>query len=81
MTITLSPGQEKVIESAIRAGLVRSVDEFIDAAIEALPHPQGGFDAQKARQAGVRIRELRQGVKLQRGAVSFRELADLGHKY
>jgi Arc/MetJ-type ribon-helix-helix transcriptional regulator len=37
MTITLTSEQERAIRSAIRAGVVRSVDEFIDTAIEALP--------------------------------------------
>lgn len=82
MTITLTPSQERVIEEAIRAGLVRSVDEFIEAAIEALPHPADrAFDAEKARKAVERIRELRKGVKLERDGMSIRELAHLGHKY
>ena len=70
MTITLTPNQEKAIQDAIQAGLVRSVDEFIDTAIEALP-----------RRAGARIRELRRGVRLERGGMSIRELAHIGHKY
>jgi Arc/MetJ-type ribon-helix-helix transcriptional regulator len=82
MTITLTPGQERVIEEAIRTGLVRSVDEFIEAAIESLPHHlEHAFDIEKAREAGERIRELRKGVKLDRNGMSFRELAHLGHKY
>lgn len=40
MTITLRPDQEKAIRDAIKAGLVESVDEFIETAIEALPHPE-----------------------------------------
>lgn len=82
MTITLTASQERAIEDAIRTGLVRSVGEFIEAAIEALPnHTEHLFDAEKARKAGERIRELRKGVKLDRGGMSFRELAHLGHKY
>jgi Arc/MetJ-type ribon-helix-helix transcriptional regulator len=81
MTITLTPNQEKAIQDAIQAGLVRSVDEFIDTAIEALPRPDGDFDAEKARHAGARIRELRRGVRLERGGMSIRELAHIGHKY
>lgn len=82
MTITLTPHQERAIEEAIRAGLVRSVDEFIEAAIEALPYPPDrAFDAEKARKAGARIRELRKDVKLERDGMSMRELAHLGHKY
>ncbi len=40
-----------------------------------------GFDAEKARQAGARIRELRKGVRLDLRGMSIRELAHLGHKY
>jgi Arc/MetJ-type ribon-helix-helix transcriptional regulator len=42
MTIILKPEQERAIQEAIQAGLVRSVDDFIDTAIEALPHRKGG---------------------------------------
>ena len=82
MAITLNPDQERAIQEAIRAGVVRSVDQFIDAAIEALPRRYpGGFDQQKARQAGSRIRELRKGVRLDRRGISIREFAHSGHKY
>lgn len=81
MTITLTPSQERAIEQAIRSGLVRSIDEFIDAAIEALPHTaERLFSAEMARNAGERIRELRKGENLQRGGMSLRELAHLEHK-
>jgi hypothetical protein len=39
MSITLTPDQQRVIEEAISAGLVGSVDEFIETAAKALPHP------------------------------------------
>ncbi len=82
MTITLKPDQERASQDAIRSGLVRSVDEFIEAAIEALPHPEGGgFDPEQARRAGERIREIRRGAKLDRQGMSIRELAHIGHKY
>jgi Arc/MetJ-type ribon-helix-helix transcriptional regulator len=81
MTITLTPDQEKAIQDAIRAGVLRSVNEFIDTAIEALPRPDAGFDLERARQAGARIRELRKGVRLDRRGMSIRELAHIGHKY
>jgi hypothetical protein len=64
MIITLTPYQEKAIRQAIEAGLVRSVDEFIDTAIDALPHPAGGFDKERASAAVARIREIRKGVRL-----------------
>ena len=81
MTIILTPNQERAIQDAIRAGVVRSVDEFIDCAIEALPRREGEFNLQKARIAVARIRELRKGVRLDRRGMSIRELAHIGHRY
>lgn len=42
---------------------------------------RSAFDAEKARAAGVRIRALRKGVRLDRQGMSIRDLAHLGHKY
>ena len=81
MTITLTPAQERVIRQAIEAGFVRSVDEFIETAIDALPRTEGGFDTEKAREAVERIREIRKGVRLDLQGMSIREFAHLGHKY
>jgi hypothetical protein len=81
MQITLKPDQEVVIQAAIRAGLIQSIDEFIDTAIEALPRCEAGFDKEKARLAGARIREIRRGVRLELQGMSIRELAHAGHKY
>jgi len=81
MTITLTPEQERAIKNAIQAGLVRSVDEFIDTAVEALPHQEIGFDKEAAQAAVARIRELRKGVRLDLGGMSLREFAHIGHKY
>jgi hypothetical protein len=81
MQITLKPDQETVIQAAIQAGLIRSVDEFIDTAIEALPLRDAGFDREKARLSGARIREIRRGVRLGLQGMSIRELAHVGHKY
>ena len=81
MIINLTPEQQNVIEQAIQSGLVRSVDEFIHAAMGALSYRNGGFDKAKARLAGQRIRELRKGVRLDLQGESIRELAHLGHKY
>lgn len=81
MQITLRPDQEQAIQEAIQAGVIRSVDELIDTAIGALPHLGAGFDKNKARLAGVRIRELRKGVRLDLQGMSIRGLAHTGHKY
>ena len=37
MTINLLPHQEQAIEAAINAGVIRSVEEFLDSAIAHLP--------------------------------------------
>jgi len=37
MTITLLPHQEKAIDAALKAGVIRSVEEFVDTAISHLP--------------------------------------------
>ena len=64
MTINLTPEQQDVIQQAIQSGLVQSVDEFINSALSALSRREDGFDKEKARLAGARIREIRKGVKL-----------------
>jgi Arc/MetJ-type ribon-helix-helix transcriptional regulator len=81
VTINLTPEQENVIQQAIQSGLVRSVDDFINSALSALSASEGGFDKEKARLAGARIREIRKGVKLDLQGMSIRELAHIGHKY
>jgi len=81
MIITLKPEQERAIQEAIQTGVIRSVDEFIETAIGALPHREGQFDKEKAGQAVARIRELRKGVKLGLQGMSLREFAHIGHKY
>ena len=75
MEITLNPHQEKVIQEALQAGLIRSVDEFIDTAIGGLRRRETAFDKDKARLAGARIRDLRKGVKLDLQGMSIREAA------
>jgi Arc/MetJ-type ribon-helix-helix transcriptional regulator len=81
MTIVLKPDQERAIEEAIHTGLIRSVDEFIETAIEALSHHEGGFVPEKARQAVARIREIRKGVRLDLQGMPLREFAHIGHRY
>ncbi|MEO7142910.1 MAG: hypothetical protein ABI165_05340 [Bryobacteraceae bacterium] len=81
MSITLTSEQQEVIQQAIQSGLVRSVDEFINSAMGALSRRENGFDKEKARRSGERIRELRKGVKLDLRGMSIRELAHTGHKY
>jgi hypothetical protein len=79
--INLTPEQQDVIQQAIHSGVIRSVEEFIGSAVEALARREVGFDRAKARLAGARIRELRKGVALDLQGMSIRELAHIDHKY
>jgi hypothetical protein len=81
MTITLTPDQEKAIQDAISSGVVRSLNEFIESAIEALPRSDSEFNLKRAAESVARIRELRKGVRLDRHGMSIREIAHLGHRY
>lgn len=48
MTITLPPRQEQAIQAAIDAGLIRSVEELIDSALERLTQVSAKDDASPA---------------------------------
>jgi Arc/MetJ-type ribon-helix-helix transcriptional regulator len=77
MTITLKQNQEEAVLNAIRAGMFRSVDEFIDAAIAILPDvPAPGTAAPPTRKS--RLRELTQGLSL--GELSIKELIEEGRE-
>jgi hypothetical protein len=78
MTIVLKPDQEKAIQEAIDAGLVRSVDEFIDAAIEALPH--NGVEAFSRADAVRRMQEFGETHRLSLGEPISRKLLHAGHR-
>lgn len=65
MTITRTPHQEKAIREAIEAGLVESVDEFIETAIEALPRREE--DAHSREEAVRRMREFGEEYRLSLG--------------
>ena len=79
MTITLTPDQERTIQEAIQAGLVRSGDEFIEAAIEALPHREGASPSR--REAVRRMQEFGGRYRLSLGEPITRELLHEGHRY
>ena len=78
MTITLTPAQEKAIRQAIEAGLVRSVDEFIDTALEGLPLSVGG--ASSRRDAVRRMQEFCDKYQLSLGEPVTRKLLHEGHR-
>lgn len=80
MTIILRPEQERLLQAAIQAGLVRSVDEFIDTAIEALPHRDTAGVTR--REAAVRrMREFGERYKLSAGEPVTRTLLHEGHRW
>ncbi len=76
MIITLQPDQERAIEEAIRAGVFRSVDEFIDAAIAILPNAAADVAGTPARTS--RLWELRRGLTLD--DLSIKELIEEGRE-
>lgn len=39
MTITLTPAQEQMIQRAIQQGIVRSVNDFLETALQSLDRP------------------------------------------
>jgi Arc/MetJ-type ribon-helix-helix transcriptional regulator len=79
MTIKLSPEQEQAIQNAIKSGVVRSVDEFIDTAIALLP--QGRDQTASSRQAAVRdMEEFGEKYHLSLGEPITRKLLHEGHQ-
>jgi hypothetical protein len=78
MTIVLKPDQEKALQEAIDAGVIGSVDEFIDTAIGALPHNSG---EQSSRADAVRrMKEFGEAHKLSLGEPISRKLLHEGHR-
>ena len=78
MTITLTPDQEKAVREAIQAGVVRSVDEFIEVAIQALPHRENAA----ARAEAVRcMQEFGDKHRLSLGEPITRKLLHEGHRH
>jgi len=78
MTIVLKPDREKALQAAIQAGLIRSVDEFIDTAIEALPHKDGGTSSRE--DAVRRMQEFGDKYHLSLGEPVTRKLLHEGHR-
>ena len=80
MTIQLSPEQERVIQEAIRSGVVHSVDEFIDAAIAMLRQPKDQNENSR-REAIRRMEEFGKKYHLSFGEPITRKLLHEGHRY
>jgi hypothetical protein len=79
MTIVLKPDQEKAIQKAIDAGLIRSVDELIEAAIGALPRDAG--EAPPRADAVRHMAEFGEMHKLNLGERISRKILHEGHRY
>lgn len=80
MTIKLTPEQEEAVQNAIKRGVVRSVDEFIAAAIALLP--QGKGQTSSSREAAVRgMEEFGKKYHLSFGEPVTRKLLHEGHRY
>ena len=77
MTIILKPEQARAIREAIDAGLIRSVDEFIETAIESLPH-RGDTPSSRA-DAVRRMQEFGEQYRLSLGEPITRTLLHEGH--
>ena len=78
MTIILKPEQERAIQEAIEAGVIRSVDEFIEAAIESLPH--GEAKPASREEAIRRMQEFGDKYHLSLGEPITRKLLHEGHR-
>ncbi len=52
MTITLLPHQEKAIEAALSAGVIQSVEEFVETAIAHLPNTTAAKSTQPTERTG-----------------------------
>ena len=78
MTIILKPEQERAIQEAINAGLMRSADEFIDTAIESLRH--GAVTSSSRGDAVRRMQEFGEKYRLSLGEPVTRTLLHEGHR-
>ena len=77
MIIQLSPEQERVIQEAIKSGVFRSVNEFIDVAIAMLPHSKDQSDNSR-REAIRRMEEFAEKYHLDFGEPITRKLLHEG---
>jgi Arc/MetJ-type ribon-helix-helix transcriptional regulator len=73
-----APDQERAIEEAVRIGAFRSVDEFIGAAIAALPNHTLAAEPARTPPRKSRLWELREGLTL--GELSIKDLIEEGRE-
>jgi hypothetical protein len=79
VTIILKPDQETTIHEAMKAGLIRSVEEFVDIAIGALPPSR---ELQSSRTGAVaRMKEFGEMHELSLGERISRKLLHEGHRF
>lgn len=86
MAIRLTQETEQLLRDEIGSGQFSSVDDLIVQGVLALRdlsrrQSAKSVSADARRRAVERIRELRQGVRLQRNGETLREYAHLGHRY
>jgi Arc/MetJ-type ribon-helix-helix transcriptional regulator len=80
MTIKLTPEQEQAIQNAIKSGVIRSVDDLIEAAIALLPNPSDHTDGSR-RTAVRRMEEFGEKYHLSLGEPITRKLLHEGHRH
>ncbi|MFY9691583.1 MAG: hypothetical protein WA369_11710 [Candidatus Acidiferrales bacterium] len=80
MTIELTPEQEQAIQNAIKSGVIRSVDDLIEAAIALLPSPNDHTDGSR-RAAVRRMEEFGDKYHLSLGEPITRKLLHEGHRH
>ena len=82
MTVELKPEQERRVEELMRSGRFHSLDELLDQALEKVSTGEPSTDTvheerkRRARNAVVRIRELRKGLSL--GGLRIKDLIEEG---
>ena len=85
MTINVKPETERLVREEIRSGHFQTVDDLIVQAVQAWRAAHSkvlpGADADTRRHAVERLRQLRMGVRLERGGITLREYAHLDHRH
>ncbi len=86
MTLDVTPETERLVQEEIQSGHFASVDDLIVQGVRAWREkcqkessPEVSSEAR--RLAVERIRELRNGVRMERQGVTLREYVHLDHRY
>jgi len=86
MTIPVTQETERLVREEIQSGHFASVDDLIVQGVRAWREKSQREGASEAtpevrRRAVERIRELRNGVRMERNGMSLREYAHIGHRH